>query len=287
MKFTSEAGPDRQRIPENLCMSGSSRRTSLDSNSRRRRLLIQGVNAAQVQPVEIPPRVYEPRFLESDESEGKLTVNHMLRGTHPMTWVFTGDGCTQGSRHTEGARGFVEHFSERVRWELRRFHDVVINTGIAGDRAASLVKTLEWRALRFRPDVVLILTGLNDSAAGEEGIASFQRALRSIIGRIQEAGSIPVLQTPNLTTSDVRAARPHLPQYVAAIRDIASCDDLPLIDHWRHWEAVNPEEHDLRKWLDERGALPAMFGHREMMRLICHEFGVYDRTSPVCTLDVP
>lgn len=268
-------------------MSGSRHRTPLDSNSRRRRLLIQGVAGAHVQPAELPPRVYEPRFQKSDESEGKLTVNHLLRGTHPMTWVFTGDGCTQGSRHTEGCRSFVEHFAERVRWELRRFHDVVINTGIAGDRAASLLKTLEWRALRFKPDVVLILTGLNDSDGKEQGIESFQRALRSVIGRVQEAGAIPVLQTPNLTTTAVLAARPHLPHYVEAIREIASCDDLPLIDHWRHWEAVNTEEHYLQQWVEERGALPTAFGHREMLRLICHEFGIYDRASPVCALDVP
>lgn len=268
-------------------MSGSSRRASLNSSSRRRRILIQGATGNQIEPVELPPRTHEPHFLESDQSEGKLTVTHLLRGTHPLTWVFTGDGCTQGSKFTEGTRSFVEHFAERVRWELRRFHDVVINTGIAGDRAASLVKTLEWRALRFRPDVVLILTGLNDSAAGEEGIAPFQRALRSVIGRIQEAGSIPILQTPNLTTSQVLKARPSLPKYVAAIREIATCDDLPLIDHWRHWEAVNPEEPYLRPWLDDRGALPGPYGHREMLRLICHELGIFDKSSPVCALDVP
>lgn len=265
-------------------MSSSRQRSTV---GRRRRILLQGMVSAETQPAELPPRVYEPRFLASDESEGKLTVRHMLKGTHPLTWVFTGDGCTQGARHTAGCRNFSEHFSERIRWELRRFHDVVINTGVSGDRAASLVKTLEWRALRFKPDIVLLLMGLNDSAAGIDEIPAFQRGLRGIIGRIQESGAIPVLQTPNLVSAQILNQRPDLPAYVDAIREISSCDDVTLIDHWRHWEFVNSEAQYLSEWLDPAGAHPGAYGHREMLRLLCHEFGIYDQRSPVCTLEVP
>ena len=250
-------------------------------------MLIQGISGAETPPAELPPRVNEPRFLPSDESEGKLTVTHLLKGTHPLTWVFTGDGCTQGARHTAGARNFAEHFSERIRWELRRFHDVVVNTGVSGDRAVSLVKTLEWRALRFKPDVVLLLTGLNDSAAGIDEVSSFQRGLRSVIGRVQESGAIPVLQTPNLVSAEILKQRPDLPVYVEAIREICYCDDVPLVDHWRHWEFVNAEEQYLLQWLDPAGAHPSAYGHREMLRLLCHEFGIYDGRSPVCALEVP
>ena len=43
----------------------------------------------------------------------------------PMTWVFAGDSITQGVFHTHGARSWVEHVHERLRWQLGRLHDDV------------------------------------------------------------------------------------------------------------------------------------------------------------------
>lgn len=268
-------------------MSGSQHRPATGSHSRRRRLLVQGIAQPETVPAELPPRTSEPRFLPSDGSEAKLTILHLLKGTHPLTWVFTGDGGTQGIQSTTGARNFSEHFSERLRWELRRFHDVVINTGIFGDRISSLLKMLEFRALRFKPDVVLLQGGLNDCAAGAGSLPDFERTLRRVIGRIQESGSIPVLQTPHKPAAVVLAERPALPEYVAAIRRIADLDDIPLVDHWRHWEFRNRNERELAAWLDDSGAQPNVYGHREMFRLICHEFGIFSRESATCALEVP
>ena len=64
------------------------------------------------------------------------------------------------------AASFPEHFGERVRWELRRFYDVVINTGVCGECSGGLRASLESRVLRFHPDVVLVLIGMNDALAG-------------------------------------------------------------------------------------------------------------------------
>jgi len=44
----------------------------------------------------------------------------------PMTWVATGDSITQAVLHTHGSRGWVEHVHERVRWQLDRLTDIVI-----------------------------------------------------------------------------------------------------------------------------------------------------------------
>ena len=49
----------------------------------------------------------------------------------PVTWVFLGDSITQGVRHTRGRRGYVEHFAERVRGELGRRSDAVVNSGVS------------------------------------------------------------------------------------------------------------------------------------------------------------
>jgi len=51
-----------------------------------------------------------------------------------LTWVITGDSITHGAWFTKGARSYPEHLAERVRGELLRFRDIIINTGVSGDR---------------------------------------------------------------------------------------------------------------------------------------------------------
>src|SRR6266571_3512165 len=84
----------------------------------------------------------------------------------PITWVFTGDSITHGASHTHGERSYPEHFAERVRWEMGRRRDVVVNTGISGDTADGILKDFEHRVARFKPDVVSIMIGMNDCAGG-------------------------------------------------------------------------------------------------------------------------
>src|SRR6185369_10691115 len=64
---------------------------------------------------------------------GLAGIKRLLAGKAALTWVFTGDSITHGALHTLGWRSYPEHFAERVRWELKRMRDVVINTGISGD----------------------------------------------------------------------------------------------------------------------------------------------------------
>ena len=84
-------------------------------------------------------------------------ISGLVAGTQPVTWVFAGDSITHGALYTEGWRSFPEHFAERIRWELRRSQDVVINTGVFGEKSAGLLANLEARALRFLPDTDSIL----------------------------------------------------------------------------------------------------------------------------------
>src|SRR5206468_2375866 len=81
-------------------------------------------------------------------------IQSLVRSPEPVTWVFTGDSITHGAHHTFGWRSYPEHFAERVRWELRRYRDVVINTGVSGDTIKGVAADVDHRVLRFRPNVV-------------------------------------------------------------------------------------------------------------------------------------
>lgn len=222
-----------------------------------------------------------------EASAGLAAVTHLVRGPVPVTWVFTGDSITHGALFTEGWRSFVEHFSERIRWELRRFDDVVINTGACGESITGLQQRLEQRVLRFRPDVVLILFGMNDSLAGPAGRQAFRSGLEDVTSRIRVSGAIPVLQTPNRVYFPYAASRRDLPAYVEIVRDVAVRNEVPLIDHWRHWETIKPNPLAHLDWLQDQSIHPNHFGHREMARLICTAFDIFDPASLTCRYNSP
>src|SRR5690606_24334953 len=62
-----------------------------------------------------------------------------LESPEPLRWVFTGDSITQGAKHTHGMRAYPEIFAERIRWELGRVRDVVLNTAVSGNTTADLL----------------------------------------------------------------------------------------------------------------------------------------------------
>lgn len=207
------------------------------------------------------------------------TVGRRLEGPAPVTWVFVGDSITHGSTHTNGRRSFVEHFAERTRAELGRVDDVVINTGISGDRTADVLAGFAGRVGRFDPDVVVVLLGTNDSVDGPGGRAGFADRMAEIVTRVRRLGAIPVLQTPN--PADEAAAAPErddLPAYVDVVRTLARERDVMLVDHHAHWLDAGGGTAPSR-WLDDP-IHPNGPGHLEMARTIFRRLGILDPDSP-------
>jgi lysophospholipase L1-like esterase len=211
-------------------------------------------------------------------------VRRLVADYRSLTWVFTGDGVTQGGRFTRDRKSFTELFSERIRWELKRFQDVVVNTGMDGERVAGLAKRLDWRVLRFRPDVVGVQIGLQDALTGRAGRGPFRDALREVVERIRAEGAIVLLQTPTLFRHKDVPGWGDLPRYVDAIRDVAASTGSPLVDHWSHWERLSAARHAV-PLLSEDGLHPGRRGHRELARLLFAVLDVLDPHSPMCADD--
>lgn len=179
----------------------------------------------------------------------------------PMTWVATGDSITQAVQHTHGARGWVEHLHERVRWQLGRLTDVVVNTGVSAWGATDVLAAHDRLIGRFRPDVLSVSLGTNDCLAGEDGLPAFHDAMRRIVSGAGPQAQV-VLHTPALVSFSGRERRPSLPAYCQAVREIAKDTGALLVDHEAHWS----EHHcatDPIPWLDDP-AHPNAVGHLEM-----------------------
>jgi lysophospholipase L1-like esterase len=211
----------------------------------------------------------------------------MLREPQGITWVFTGDSITHGGQHTHGWRNYTELFSERVRWELRRFQDVVINTAVAGERSDGLLENLDVLALRFQPDVVSVMIGVFDAADGPRGRKAFRDQLQRIIERIRENGAVVLLHTPHRFRMDDSPDHADMRSYVRIIREIACDLDVACVDHWAHWKRRRPNPEELRGWLDDDGIHPDKYGHRELAKLIFARLGIFDEHSPTCNAKSP
>lgn len=228
------------------------------------------------------PAAKNPTPALAGETESLNRVRTLLADKlHPLTWVFTGDSITHGAKHTHGCRTYVEHFAERVRWELGRGQDIVINTGISGDKADGILRDFEWRIGRFKPDVVSIMIGMNDCTRGPEKREEFRNNLRQLIRQTRALGAVPVLHTQNMTEPSAAKERGDLPAYVTIVAEVAREQKTVLVDHWQHWQTACKDPQALKQWLNDP-IHPNARGHREFAILTFQVLGVYSTNSPTC-----
>ncbi|WP_343702041.1 SGNH/GDSL hydrolase family protein [Chitinophaga sp.] len=208
------------------------------------------------------------------------TVKELLQRKTPNTWLFTGDSITHGAKHTHGCRSYPEVFAERIRWELARVRDVVINTGISGNTTQHILNDFEWRVARYSPSAVSLMIGTNDCAKPELPPAVFRKNLEQLVKKIRETGAVPLLHTPNIIIVTGAPERRRLPEYIPVIREVAAAEGVLLIDHYKYWES-RPQETVFKNWLNDP-LHPNAEGHREMARLLFRELEIFDASAPTC-----
>lgn len=203
----------------------------------------------------------------------------------PAIWLFTGDSITHGAKHTKGYRSYPEVFGERIRWEMQRMRDVVINTGISGNTTANILDDFEWRVSQFRPAVVSLMLGTNDCIRKGITLEVFEKNLDVIITKIRASGAIPILHTPNIVIPEKAPDRgATLPLYVPVIRKVAENRNAILVDNYRHWEDTMKNDTSVnvyRQWLNDP-LHPGEKGHQEIARLLFKKLSIFDPKEPTC-----
>ena len=234
---------------------------------------------------------------DADLARIRQHITNPIPGDH-WTWVFYGDSVTHGCSHTGGWRNFVEIFEERLRWELHRTLDTVINSGNSGHSSVNLLNDKQYRlqVRRFAPTVVPILVGSNDIVRPNAGtIEDFRSRLEKLVRRVREEDhAIPILQTYNTIKLVENPTTEYLqgyvkryyefPNYNRVIRETAEKLDVILIDHSRHWETEAADPDVLDFWLGET-IHPGARGHLEMAKVIFKALGMYDPDSRCCRVE--
>jgi len=212
-------------------------------------------------------------------------IKKLIGQDKSLIWVFYGDSITHGARHTYGHRDYVELFEERLRFEMARSRDLVINSAISGDNTRGLLEGFEWRVAQFKPDVVFVMIGMNDCSEGIDiSLAEFQDNLNCLTGMIGDLGAVPVLQTtcpilPNLAPDRL----PHFDGFMDAVRAVATDRKVPLIDHTEFWRK-SPENHFF--WMSNEFH-PNHYGHRAFAKHLYEALGIWDPESSSCRFFLP
>lgn len=227
-------------------------------------------------------------IVTSKEEDLKRLQDIISNKSHPVKWIFTGDSITQGAKHTLGYRSYPEIFAERVRFEMARYRDIVINTAISGHTTREILSDFDWRVEQFKPDVVSLMIGTNDAAKSRGiSIEEFGDNLEKLLKKIRSFDAIPLLQTPNIidmgqdSSKNERAA---LPDFVGKMRQVADTTHTILIDHSMYWQ-TQKEIVFKEGWLNDP-LHPNGKGHLQMARLLFKTLNIFDEHSFTCTGDV-
>jgi len=224
-----------------------------------------------------------------------LSFLEMLRqraqNDQPIVWNFLGDSITHGALHTWGWRDYVELFAERVRYQLQRDRDVVIKTAYSGYSLPPTLATLEQRCLRFQPDVVGIMVGVNDASLGMENLPAYEAQYLTLIERIrQDTPALVFVQTFNLLDTPNAAVRGEcIDAYADAVRRIARTAAVPCCDHSAAWQAYEAQAEAQRCYLLNDALHPNHFGHLLLANTLLEWLGLgkLERGTPLDGFAMP
>ena len=211
-------------------------------------------------------------------------IKELLRQKNPLKWLFTGDSITAGVEHTHGYRSYPEIFGERIRWEMSRPRDVVINTAISGNTTGDILGDFNWRIKQFQPEVVSLMIGTNDCARKEMTKEIFENNLNILLDKIRGTGAIPIVHTPNVIIKEYAPERAGLSDYVKVIQKAAEKKNMILVDNYTHWEETikNPSGINVfKEWLNDP-LHPNGAGHREIARLLFKELSIFNPNDATC-----
>jgi acyl-CoA thioesterase I len=218
-------------------------------------------------------------FAQTGEKDKQALLTKLKSKESALTWVITGDSITHGAWFTQGARSYPEHLAERVRGEMLRFRDIIINTGVSGEISTGLLADYEWRVLRFKPDVVSLNLGMNDCA--RVPLVQHKKEMAEMITKAKKSGAIVILHATNTVFTEHPHAK-KLPPFIEAIRELAKEHDVMLVDHHKKF-TDETQGAEKRTWFAD-AIHPNGLGHAHMAAEMFRVIGIYDPASDTCKL---
>ncbi len=174
--------------------------------------------------------------------------------------VCFGDSVTGVYYHTGGRRAYTAMLKIALERAVAGASVSAINAGISGHTTRNALSRIDRDVLQYSPDLVTVMFGLNDLT--RVPLEEYRANLTKIIRRCRESGAEVLLCTPNSVTSTKSRPVAKLERYVAAMREVGTETQVPVVDCYRAYEDVRSK--DPREWslLMSDAIHPNMDGHR-------------------------
>lgn len=210
-------------------------------------------------------------------TEGLNLIRSWLHQPQSRVWMFVGDETTAWLRY-HGEPGYAEMFRHRIRWEIRRFPDLIVNAGVRNAGIDDLIKITRQGLLQCRADAVFIMPTIADMQFAVDKPFDYSERLRQLAQVVREQGAEPVFQTPPVPISEGHESSQPLHQLADIVREVAIVEGVPLIDHAEFWQ----EQGASHWWSDDKSLISAA-GQRALSMLFFSELDLFDRSSQLCS----
>ena len=149
---------------------------------------------------------------------------------HAVTIVALGSSSTQGAGASSASQSYPARLEAELKGMFRSTPVVVVNAGIGGQTAAQMLNRLEHDVLRFKPQLVIWQTGVNDVISGV-GARQFEATLRLGINQMKQRGIDVVLVDQQDFPGSARLAE--FDVYLQVMSRVAAEEGAPLLRRHR------------------------------------------------------
>lgn len=203
------------------------------------------------------------------------TLKKLERGEKALI-ICLGDSITEQNYHCHGRLNYVGQLTERLMEKYNR-KTLVLNAGISGNTTRDLLERLDEDAIRYNPDMVTVMVGMNDATWGENGLPEFESNLREIASRLTNAGIETILITQNPIDFEISSNESRLSAYLPCVRIIRAVSaelGLPLCDIYGAWETYAAEVRAGHWTLMNDPIHPNEHGHDFIARTLFEFLGI-------------
>ncbi|MDE6412009.1 MAG: GDSL family lipase [Clostridia bacterium] len=155
-----------------------------------------------------------------------------------MKIIFFGDSITDAERDRENpndlGKGFVLFAANKLRLLYPEKELLILNKGIGGERTTELLQRIEKDVVAEKPDLVVLLAGINDVWRRMDGgevttEEQFRTNYKKLVETIQGTGAkLILIESFLLDVASKKNFRPYVDAFNKIIREIAD-GKIPLI----------------------------------------------------------
>ena len=219
--------------------------------------------------------------------------NRDIYGADPATIAFLGDSVTQGCFECyKNGETVIEtihdpnssynvRFKEYLQFLFPSVPINIINAGISGDTIKNAKTRLDRDVLKFKPDLVVVSFGLNDSVANE-GVDKFAMDLIETFNSIRKTGAEVLFMTENYMNTNVspfigdkfyrdyavKNAKVQnsgqLAKYFDKAKSVCQAFEIPVCDMYDKWDKLSKNGVNVTELLSNKLNHPVREMHKYM-----------------------